>query len=286
MSSLVGEDGRWHHTFRQSSLNTADLCLERYRRERDGLMPDIETDAASMGTAMHAAIELALQHMLNGDEPPDQEQLVDAYQEAFTHQMGLPGFAWVKYDEARCRNLGARFVRHWYQELLPSLDPMKIEWEFEENLYIDDERTIWLTGTIDLIDAKWGLVDWKSSGGGTKGGSTRADGSIVQPKGPYKEWEYRRWAIQPTVYTWAAGKHGYPADRFTYAVMYEHGVQTFEVERGPEHWAWLTDKALALAHLCEANLPVFPKSDQSALCSPKWCPAWQDCKGKYLSDFS
>lgn len=285
MTSKRLPDGRWKHTFRQSSINTADQCLERFRRDTLGLMPPSETDAASLGTAMHAAIELCLQHIINGDPAPDQELLTDAYQVAFTHQMGLPGFRFVKYNEERCRTLGARLVRHWYQEVLPSLDPLKIEWEFDELLHEDDDRQIWMSGTIDCLDRHDPLIDWKSSGSGTKGGSQRADGSIVQPKGPYKEWEYRRWAIQPTVYTWAANQHGYPSDTFTYVVMYEHGVQRFTVERGPEHWAWMREKVLGLAHLVEAELPRFPVCDSHALCSQRWCPAWSDCKGAFVSDF-
>lgn len=267
------DNGTWVHTFRQSQIQTADQCLEKFRRDTHGLMPTIETDAASMGTAVHAAIELCLQHHINGDALPDQETLVDAYQTAFTYQMGLEGFTWVKYDEAKCRNLGARLVRHWYQEILPSLNPIYLEWDFRERLHVDEDREIWLTGTIDCLDKTWGLIDWKTSGSGSKN------------RGPYQEWEYRRWAIQPTVYTWAAHQHGFPADRFTYCVLHEHGVQTFEVKRGPDHWAWLKDKALALAILCEAELEVLPKTDTSALCGPKWCSAYSSCKGLHVNDF-
>jgi hypothetical protein len=116
------------------------------------------------------------------------------------------------------------------------------------------------------------IKDWKSSS-----------------RGPYQPWEYKRWALQPTVYSWAlAQADGYSSCKpeFEYVVMFSptkrapEGVQRFSVERGPEHYEWLKTKCTDIAQLIEVGLDSWPKNDNHALCSEKWCPAWDNCKGK------
>ena len=54
-------DGRWVHTWvRQSSVKTADMCLERFRNDIFQLQPEVHTDAATLGTVCHAVAEDAL----------------------------------------------------------------------------------------------------------------------------------------------------------------------------------------------------------------------------------
>lgn len=273
MKSELLEDGRWQHTFRQSSINESTICLERARRTMTGEMPDIETDAACVGTAVHAAIETDLRHYRDTREHFDQETLVEVFEREYADLEALPEFRYVKYTPNQARSLGATFTRHWYQEIRPSLRPIEIELEFALPLWEDEQRKIMLTGTIDLIDERQGITDWKTSGSGRPN------------KGPYREYEYRKSAVQPTVYTWAASQLGYAdmADRFTYCVLHEYGIQQFEVERGPADWQWLIDRCLALSTLMEAQLSVWPKTgDVHVLCSAKWCGAYADCRGKYL----
>ena len=54
-------DGRWVHTWvRQSSIKTADMCMERFRNTIFGLVEEPTKDAASLGTVCHAVAEDAL----------------------------------------------------------------------------------------------------------------------------------------------------------------------------------------------------------------------------------
>lgn len=277
MKSYVDDDGRWHHRLSQSWLKTADTCLERARMEHTGEMPRIESDAACVGTAMHLAAETCIQS--GGLTLAD---CIEVAQDEFSRLMQLDGtngdaeatyeegvFKFVKYDEPKARKLVSLFTTYWWTDVYPTLNPDAVtEWKFVVPLVDDDERVIELSGTADYVDGDE-IKDWKTSGGGE-----------------YKPWEYRRWGMQPTVYTYALsegrGDLNAPRARFEFVVMHAKGVQRFEVKRGPADWAWLKVKATDMARMIELEIPTWPKNDNHALCSPLWCPAWSKCKGALL----
>jgi hypothetical protein len=261
-------DGRWEHTFRQSGIKTSTICLERARREWTKTMPEIETDAACVGTACHAVFETNMLAYRDSGEHYDQETCVEMFLREYEILESAPNFQYVKYTPAQAREFGKTCVRTWYQEVRPSLDPLHVELNFEVPLHEDDERVINLSGTIDLVDRRHGLCDYKTSGGGK-----------------YQEWQYERWAIQPTAYTYAAHMLGLDeyANAFEYIVLSKDGVQRFGVERSPRHWEWMRAQCASLAVLIEAGLQKWPTNDTHALCSEKWCPAWFDCKGLHLT---
>lgn len=108
----------------------------------------------------------------------------------------------------------------------------------------------------------------------------------------YESWEKERWAIQPSVYTWAAC-HEWPElndftdpHTFTYAVMLKNGstaVQILDVERHQGHWNWMIRQARAIANMVRTNENgPWPLMDHGWHCSPKWCGAWDACKGAEL----
>lgn len=269
----IGADGRYVHTFRQSWLKTADTCLQRARLEWAGEFERWETDAASMGTAIHAAIEASLTDLRDYGCPLTIEDAIEVAQATFSELMALPNFRWVQVTEPTARKDIAAAVRAWHERVLPDLEPLHMELNFGPLvLHEDDQRVIQLTGSIDYVDMALGLVDWKTA------------------NRRYERWEYQRWAIQPTVYTWAASQLGIyggemPADGhpFTYFVFLKGGdrgdVQQLTVTRTPADWGWLKRKCFSLAILHEAGLPEWPRNDNHALCSERWCPAWSICKG-------
>jgi hypothetical protein len=247
------------HSFRQSWLNEAANCPERARRTLAGTLPARETDAAAIGTGVHAGIEA----FLRGDIT-DYKQAVDLACDTFNEIEQHPAFIWSKYSHRTAQDRITTYLAHWWG-IRDQFDPIDVEWTFNKTIYEDDERVINLTGTVDLIDKRLGLVDWKTSG-----------------RGPYETWEYDRWAIQPTVYTWAHHDDTHEQHPFTYTVMHKDGVQQFTVWRSQRDWNWLTQRALQYARMIEANLDEWPMHDNTALCSAKWCPAWDTCKGAYF----
>jgi len=271
----VGEDGRYHHTYRQSTLDSLDLCLERGRLLLTGEMPRTETDSTAIGTSAHAAIEYCLTEIRDEDYTPPLGVLQELGQLEFEHLSQLDNFEYVKHTPEAARRLVDYCIESWYLEIMPPLAPRAMEFSFDGLLiHEDDERTIRINGTIDYDDELSGLGDWKTAGQ------------------KYQAWEKERWAIQPTVYTLAArimGLESAKADRvpFTYYVMTKSGkvrTQTITVYRHQGHWDWLVEKCIAVSKLVEADLQVWPKNDTSALCSPLYCGAWGTCKGKHYAD--
>lgn len=271
---------------RQSSLGETDICLERSRFEMTGTMPKVDNDASEIGTACHAGFELCLDGILCDGTAYSLKVAQEAAQEELTQLMAQPHWRWIKFaGEADARWFVNAVVEMWYRETLPKLRPIKLEHTFGPlTLYEDDERVVQVKGTIDYLDERWGIMDWKT-------GSRK-----------HEKWEHERWAIQPTVYTWAAVQEGLvvPDTRgivpFHYEVFwrkrkYELEYQPYKVERHAGDWAFLQEKALTLAKLIEAAYPAegpavlsrWPMNDNHALCSEAWCPAWKLCKGAHYT---
>lgn len=272
------EDGRLVHTFRQSTIGELDICPERGRVTMTGEMPDVETDAACIGTAVHGGIEIAELSLMKGDVlPPD---LIEHVAQAeFTRLMNLPNFEWKKYKEAKARLAIHGAIEVFYDELYHRIQPLAVEKGFGPLvIYEDSERVIQITGTIDLFDLGFGAADYKTDGDGRK--YRRGFGG--------KAWELDRWAIQPKVYCEALRQMGYLDNQgpwpFTYLVFdisKPTGVELVDptVWVRPEDIDWLRQKTLAYAKLVEGDVTPWPKQDNHALCSPAWCPNWDNCKG-------
>lgn len=258
---------------RQSSLKDIDLCMERARRQMGGLMPKTGNDTNELGTAVHAAIEMSLDLMMDGQGPLSLDGMNAVAQEVFYEASEVEGFVWAKAKSYTTvyERMG-RCLRSWYTEVLPTLHPAATELAWGPLVvYEDAERIIELTGCIDYIDAVEGPMDWKTTGRS------------------WEKWEHERWDIQPTVYTWALAmlgmsRWGSPAP-FTFHVFNtDGGYDKIVVYRHAGDWAWLKERVLVVAKMIEAELPEWPLNDNHALCSPTWCPAFSTCKGKHYQD--
>lgn len=289
----LGDDGRYIHTFRQSWLNTYMDCPERARREAYGLTVRTENDAACVGTAFHAAVETAVNDLGHNGLRYGPEYMVMEFDyqwdllQTELEAAGTP-IQWVKRNERQARRYGHRMAERFATYTLPILDPWATEVSFGPIvIHQDEQRIIQITGSADYIDKQLGIIDWKSAGR------------------EYVAWEKRRWAIQPTFYVlgmnhrWHQGMvspydgslYDGPHDTFTYAVYPDRlnppEPQMLALQR-PAKWNhWLVDQLQPIAEQLEATeakfLTVWPKRDQHALCSAKWCPAWEDCKGKHVN---
>lgn len=267
-------DGRFIHRFRQSTLGELDECPERGRLVLTNQMPRIETDAAAVGTAVHAGIEA----MLGG------KGLAAAWEMAFDTFALIAqsdNFVWAKYRPDQVEPMIRNCLVTFEAQLLPDLDPAGVEIPFDDVfLHEDDERVIYLNGTIDYFDKSAGAWDWKTSGDERK---------YKQGFGG-ESWKLDRWNIQGPTYTKALVALGFldpegPWD-FTFGAFVLPGgkLQTHTLQLVPAHHSWLAAKCMGWAKLIEAELDEWPTTDNQALCSPKWCPVWEQCKGKHFGD--
>lgn len=267
-------DGRLIHRFRQSTLGDLDECPERGRLVLTNQMPRIETDAAAVGTAVHAGIEL----MIDGQKF---EHSLDMANATFDVIAASENFEWKKYSDRQVFPMIRNCLRSFESEVLPDLNPIATEISFEDVfLWEDAERVILLNGTIDYFDAISGPWDWKTTG----------DGRKYQAGFGGEAWKLDRWNIQGPTYTKALVELGFldsdgPWD-FTFGAFSLPAGQfqshTIRITAG--HHDWLAAKCVAWAQMVESELSSWPMTDNQALCSPKWCPAWAQCKGRFFAD--
>lgn len=251
----------------------------------------LEGDASTCGTVFHSVVE---HEMTEGRFPTlgkaqawgktEMTRLLTSYE--------VEGIPYVRASfgnnpDAIYSKL-AKLIAFWYNSNerkywlnLKQHHPELIHNEFEFDIPFMERKHgrykhIRLAGTIDVLDQhNHQLVDWKSSG---------------QYKQP---WQEQRWAIQATAYTFAAASLGMldPHDdgyHFGLRVFVHKGndvePQTILVRRGPDHWAWLVEIVEQLVSQIESDLKTWAFNDTHALCSPKWCPSWSECKGRYIGD--
>lgn len=274
------DGGRYHHYFSQSLLNTFQQCPEQARHELLGDVPRVESPKMALGTAGHAAIEAILRDQIENPHDGWNSDTFDHYAkiliDAFEERTWLDEFRPDEaFDIEWAKRRGVSALSAWCDDILPQLDPLFVEQPFEYLLYSDAQRTISMKGTIDLIDRKDTIWDWKFSG------SER------------KAWKDQRGSVQAATYTLALAKRGRPANimptntvGFKYAVMHEKGVQIVELEQSLRHWRWLQEQAKSLAYLVEANLPQWPVVDDDWHCNVNWCPVFADgkCKGAFFPE--
>lgn len=270
-------------TFRQSWLNDYLLCPERTRRSM--LEPDLFTSDAEaiLGTGMHSYAELRL----HGE---DRDVALAAAFNAVDYELSLPHTNIKRNDDGIYSMLPA-MCASWEADIFPLVKPGgESEVKFKVKLGEWCGYEIWLSGMIDYLepdlDVDGKIWDWKTAGQ------------------EYKAWEKSRWAVQPTTYATGAvllGKATWPV-RWSYGVVLKSPMkrpktQVVSFTRHAGHADWLLDQITSIleAHATEDHLTnaytippdprrgrAWPKNDQHALCSEKWCPVYATCKGAYV----
>jgi hypothetical protein len=253
------------HTFHQSQLEQFSFCLERGRALYAEEIPaGPPTDSMVHGSATHAAIEACLHNVLDYEEPLSLDTALETYHR-YVDEVGE--IVWIKHTPEKLEVLAKRALTNWYRYVLPVIEPFRVEWKFDEVLLHEDSaRKIYLAGQVDCHDIHGTVWDWKTAGR------------------EFTPWERQRWAIQPTVYSYAVHEvteQTWPIT-FRYAVLLNSGkYQEVDVVRSREHVGWLKHKVLTLAKTLEAGEKPLPLSDDGWWCAPEWCPNWSNCKGKF-----
>lgn len=241
------------------------MCPEQVRLDMAGLLPRQETEATAVGTSVHAGIEAVLKGEATHETGLD--VALETWQEMIPQVD-----RWVKLNADQCAVHVANCYASWADTLYPMLpEIVAVEKQFRVLLCEDEHRRIWLSGTVDAMDVDGCVWDWKTAA------SLRS----------YEQWEVDRFKIQPTVYTYAAKfAWGVENPEFAYAVMVKRTTpgetHVIRVARDATHWAWLARQAVSLAVAIEADMPVWQLNDQGWHCSPRWCGAWDSCKGAHV----
>lgn len=279
-----GLDGRWHHVVRQSDVNRFRQCPDLHRRHLLGLNEEWQNDSAAIGQAFGVFVDACLTH-------GDYNEALTQGQVDLTNSYNNPRLRTVQiyggYGEAI--SLYHHLCDTFRDVLWQNYPPSKIEGievPFKHKVYEDEQRVIEIQGTRDL-DITDEIVDWKTSSKEYSGRNA---------------WQHERYDVQPVLYVWARmleedkeGIHSPRKDMFTfrYVVIHRDPVGPKDdkryVDELPIKVTWndidfLLEEIKVLCLLIEAELPKWPLGPTDWHCSSKWCPAWKDCRGKYLGD--
>lgn len=260
--------------FSQSWLTSLLTCPEQARLDMVGELPRRDTDATATGTAFHRYAE----DRLKGE---DEQEAHDRAEQWLIDRTSEPGFEWVQVQTGKTLlNHLDNCITAWEREMFPQLSPRHVEKSFSAAIGQYDPGTarnpyiiqLHIKGTPDCIDHDLETIDWKTAG---------------QER---TEWEDDRWSIQAAAYTYLldqslSKKKRLASYSFRYFVMLKTngGHQSFAIQRDQRHWDWLRAQCVSAAKMIIEN-PTGPwlLNDQSWKCSPKWCGAWDQCRGKVM----
>lgn len=253
------EQGRWVHTWvRQSSIKTADMCMERLRNTIFHLSEEPRNDGAELGTACHQVVEDIIRSKMDGHvhTESDMYDMFEYYWEVMSPNVDN----WHSYGTVEKASVNGRTkLKSWYENVYPMIEePIGVEVDFNKLLIEDDERVVYLRGTVDLVEPHR-LWDWKF------------------PKANYTKdrWQYDRWDVQSIAYTWALD-----VPNFRFSVMHNKGWGIMDFTRDDSHTEWLREKVASICRYVETQTAPWLLGDNGWWCSEKWCPSWAQCKGK------
>lgn len=269
---------------RQSWLGDALLCPERARLIEQN--PDLKryNDSAAMGTAVHSAIEQVLNNTCTTADIG--EAAVEAFRIIRSEEIATTGndIRITNTDPAKWNTHIFSMAEAWRNDIYPDL-PLggKTEFQFavqvgEIERYLptdngDTHHELWFEGTMDYI-TKDAIYDWKTAAR------------------KYSQYEKQNQNVQSSVYCKAAVNLGlceWPVS-FNFGVMQRNASSTGQVvtvERTRGHGKWIVEQATNMANMVLAMQTVSPSTpwvtnDQHFLCSLRWCPVYQLCKGRYI----
>jgi hypothetical protein len=282
----------------QSDIKHFVTCPDQFRASKNvqpggdfdrDLEIRVETDAATVGTVFHTVVEHELlgnrfQRLADAERFARHEmvRLVDQYVAAGveyrTESFGENGGAVKTLEKLVGQWFGSEERKYWLALVKDHPNCIQVEHQFLVPFITNREgryKNVMLAGTMDVLDTyNHRIVDWKTS-------SRR-----------YERWEKQRWDVQSTVYTFAAAQQNV-LDRHEDGYHFQFKVfnhkyndpepQTVEVQRDIGQWGWLVQTVSHMIDLIESDLPRWPLRDDHALCGPRWCPVWNECKGMYVT---
>lgn len=290
-SSFKRPDGVWCHHIRQSDIIRFRMCPELHRRTLFREVEDFESDSAIVGTAAHSAYNAILAAHRDGWQLTPGEAFAGALeqlQELWQHPR-LMQAKLSTLDEARTQ-LGV-CLELFYNEALPWItenhEIVTLEHQFDIMVYKDTKREIYISGTWDLgcSDA---VIDFKNSSSDKYSNA--------------KLWQLQRYGVQPIIYTWADDMiylQEMELNKTTLSFENDQELQPFwfvnmnpkkgkvdflEIKVTVGDCKFMLVEMARMTDLIEAGLNRWPLGPTDWHCSPIWCPAWNDCRGKQLGE--
>lgn len=260
---------------RQSWLNDAMLCPERARLKVNLPDWDSPSDATTLGTAVHTAIE----HVLNYEASPNDMAFIMA--EDIKQMSETKPFKWTSMKTIdQMIDYGVHMTEAWARDIYPEVERGgEVERSFtvflNEFEHTDGKPVkVFLNGTMDYVTPSGVVWDWKTSAR------------------KYSQAEKQKMAIQASVYAYAVKNLFLAPD---WPVQFKYGVMTrstnsvgqiVPIVRTEAHGEWLRSQVTNIVRngMRAGFEDPWLANDQNYLCSQRWCPFWSICKGAHLSE--
>lgn len=254
---------------------------------------DVELDTGILGTAAHASEEWIMQQAIDGIDPPlghaldvGQRILRDSWDGPTPPAMR----EYISLEDSI--NKHGELVQLFADEVFDTLmeyEPVEVEVRLNELVHVGARRKLYVAGHTDLW-CEEATFDYKHS---------------RKSYGPSEHWRYERYDIQSTHYLLGRDlietreeRKGRPYFNSYGEAWLDESLGSFWfINLNPDklevEWCEVTRTvADARFHLDEMDrladaieyLPKhqWPLGASDWWCSNKWCPAWSDCRGKYV----
>lgn len=139
-----------------SSLNTFLRCARQWEYAYVYRLRRPPTLRLVVGGAAHEAVEADLTQKMETFVDLPVDDVLDTFSTVYDREV-----AEAEDDQAAkgvAKDTGIRQMKFWHQELAPGINPMLVE----EPIAFEIEG-VTFTGTLDLVDTKMDLLDWKFS---------------------------------------------------------------------------------------------------------------------------
>lgn len=261
---------------RQSWLGTALRCPERGRFAVVAPELDVTGDAAAAGTAMHSAIEDVLNERI---DVPAIRTVAEHHAIELLNNEPIEFRSFTGADEMI--HHAGNCAEAWATDLWPTVQPLGVtetEAKFEFPAFEHRDWSVWFEGTCDLVPAVANsLWDWKSSGS------------------QWKQRDKQRADVQATIYSLAAVNGCFGHDDFMWPMYFNFGVMVrrkgpasghvVTVQRTADHARWVERRVRQFVDMfLDLGLDTqWPALDDHFLCSKKWCPWYEMCRGEHIT---
>jgi len=251
-----------------SRLLTAIGCMYQYkRRYLEGVMIN-PTGIMSWGSSVHKVIETNCNRRITRQPELTLSEMKQVFSEEWSSRR--PGSEFASEEEFDELGEQGEGVFDHIEQYIRSLSPEKTECETKK--IISDDENYGLRGFIDMVDVKGKIFDFKTT---ARRPSKNAQGL------PTASVEHR---FQLTTYAYCESDGGQHEVRCSNVyIIRKKKPEIIEVpvlitvEEMKRHEAHVKVWIEMLRHPDQA----FPPNRRYKLCTPKYCPVWDDCHEKY-----
>lgn len=222
-------------------------------------LPTPVTTPLTVGSVADSAMNFTLQKRIDTGLDPSLQEVLEKASDDFNSRVDRT--EWGSDDVAEQKNLAMKIVKVFYEQVAPKIDPETVQ----ESFSLETDHGYLIGGTFDVVDKRGILIDLKTSA-------------------PMRVASYTvNYTMQPAMY-WHAYEQirGKPPESFRFDIITKHGIPQYKTSSGKvsdqdrEHLFYTINQMHAGL---KAGIAL-PASEGVYWCSKKYCPFWDQCKGK------